>query len=190
MKRIFAAIKIHPEDQFIRIYEDLKSACNYDKLKWVELHNIHITLKFFGETEESRIPEIIDLLKDIALNHSSFNLYINNVGIFGSSYKPRVIWYGIDKNEKLLNLANDVLDRVQDIGFERDRQNFVPHLTIGRIKFIVDKQSFQKVIQQYKTVKIQEQKVGEFYLIESFLRPQGPEYKILQSFQLQQQKAV
>lgn len=185
MKRIFAAIKINPTDQFVNIYEDLKASCRFDKIKWVELYNIHFTLKFFGETEESKIKEIILQLKQIAGDHSSFLLKMSDVGIFGSSYSPRVIWIGIEKNENMVDLANDVLDKMQNLGFERDRQNFIPHLTIGRVKFISNKKIFQEVINKYKSVKIQDQKVDQFYLIESILRREGPEYKILGTFQLQ-----
>lgn len=185
MKRIFAAIKIQPSGTFHNTYYGLKSNLKSEKIKWVELENIHITLKFFGETDESKIDGIKELLAEIAGQHSSFSLNINNVGIFGSSYKPKVIWLGIEKNEKLYSLANNVLDQLGSLGFKRDRQNFVPHLTIGRIKFIDNKIRFQEVIDRYKSREIQEQKVNQFYLIESILRPQGPEYRIIESFSLQ-----
>jgi len=185
MKRIFAAVKINPVDQFVQIYNDLKSACLHDKIKWVELYNIHITLKFFGETEENRIKGIKELLTEISKKHSSFTLNVKDAGIFGSSYNPRVIWFGIENRELLIDLANDVLNRVGSLGFERGRQNFVPHITIGRIKYLDDKKQFQESISKFKSVEIQEQKVDQFYLIESILTPKGPEYKILQSFPLQ-----
>lgn len=185
MKRIFAAIKIQPSEVFLNTYFQLKSNLKNEKIKWVELENIHVTLKFFGETEESRIGGINELLSNIAHDHASFSLSLKNVGIFGSSYNPRVIWFGIEKNDQLISLANDVLDRVGNIGFKRDRQNFVPHLTIGRIKFIDDKKRFQEVISRFQTIDIQGQTVAQFYLIESILRPQGPEYKILETFNLQ-----
>lgn len=185
MKRIFAAIKINPVDQFVQVYEDIKSSCSNDKIKWVELYNIHITLKFFGETEESRIEGIKELLTEVSKKYFSFSLKIKDVGIFGSSYNPKVIWFGIDRSEKLIDLANDVLDQVESLGFERGRQNFVPHITVGRIKNLDDKKRFQEVIQKYKSIEIQEQKVNEFYLIESILTPKGPEYNILKSFPLQ-----
>ncbi len=184
MKRIFAAIKIQPTEVFHNTYYQLKSKLKNEKIKWVELENIHITLKFFGETDESKIEGITELLTEIAQNHSPFTLELKDVGIFGSSYNPRVIWFGIEKSEQLTYLANDVLDQVGSLGFVRDRQNFVPHLTIGRIKFIDDKKRFQEVISRFKSIEIQEQKVDQFYLIESILRPQGPEYTILESFNL------
>ncbi len=184
MKRIFVALKIHPSEKFLTIYDELKSACRNDKIKWVEPYNIHMTLKFLGETEEDKIGSIRNVLSGISFRNQSFELKLKDVGIFGSSYKPRVIWFGIEENESLINLANDVLDQMHDLGFEKDRQNFVPHLTIGRIKFIDNKRTFQEVINKYRSIKIQEQKVDQFYLIESILRQQGPEYKILESFLL------
>ena len=174
MKRIFAAIKIQPDEVFNDIYYQLKSQLKNEKIKWVALEKMHITLKFFGETEESRIAPIIDLLDDISNHHSSFSLNIKNVGIFGSSYNPRVIWFGLDKAELLVNLANDVLNKVESLGFERGRQNFVPHLTVGRIKYLDNKQRFQEIDGQYKTIDIQQQQVDQFSLIESTLTPQGP----------------
>ncbi len=184
MKRLFAAIKIYPSENFLKVYYGLKSNLRNDKIKWVDTKNIHITLKFFGETEESSIPEITDRLGGIARNHSSFVLDIKNVGIFGSSYRPKVIWFGIQQNEQLTGLASDVLDVMDEIGFKRDRQNFVPHLTTGRIKFVDNKSRFQQVIDNYRSKEIQNQEVTGFNLYESILKPQGPEYKIIERFQL------
>jgi len=184
-KRIFAAIKISPNENFIRIYDELKSACRYDKINWVKPHNVHITLKFFGETEESRINDIIPVLSDIANNHNSFSFRLKDVGIFGSHYKPRVIWFGMDGIKEIQALANNVLDEVDLLGFKRDRQNFVPHLTIGRIKYTDNKRLFQQTIEKYKSIDIQSQTVDRFYLIESFLHSDGPVYEVLEEFPLQ-----
>ena len=185
MKRLFAAIKIYPSEDFLQIYYNLKSNLRNDKIKWVDTKNIHITLKFFGETEEDRIHEMAEKLKTIAGNHLRFTMNIINVGIFGSSYKPRVIWFGIEKNEQRMTLATAVISEMDKLGFKRDRQNFVPHLTIGRIKYIDDKDRFQQVIDKYKSTDIQKQEVSGFNLYESVLKPAGPEYKVVESFSLQ-----
>ncbi|MCD4790473.1 MAG: RNA 2',3'-cyclic phosphodiesterase [Bacteroidales bacterium] len=184
MKRIFAAIKIHPSNQFLKVYYDLKTAMRNDKIKWVDTQNIHVTMKFFGETEEDRIENIITILSEISLRYKPFTLELKDVGIFGSSYKPRVIWFGIEENKIMQSLAMDTLDEMGKIGFEKDRQNFVPHLTIGRIKFVNDKKRFREIIDRYKSIEIQKENVVEFSLIESILRPQGPEYKIIETFKL------
>ena len=58
MKRLFAALKINPDAGFLTEYRNLQAAMKYQQIKWVEERNIHITLKFFGETQESEIPAI------------------------------------------------------------------------------------------------------------------------------------
>jgi 2'-5' RNA ligase len=186
MKRLFAAIKIYPSDTFLQVYYGLRTSLRNDKIKWVDTKNIHITLKFFGETGEDKIPEITEKLTEIAHVSPFFTMNIKNVGIFGSSYKPRVIWFGIEKNEQLTVLASQVLNAMDEIGFKRDRQNFVPHLTVGRIKYIDDKNRFQQTIDKYKFTEIQNQEVSGFNLYESILRPQGPEYRIIEKIDFAQ----
>ena len=186
MKRLFAAIKIIPSEGFLETYYGLKTNLRNDKIKWVDINNIHITLKFFGETPEERIPEINKRLNGIAALHSNFTLDIRDIGIFGSSYKPKVIWFGIEENEQLMKLGLEILTGMDDIGFKHDRQNFIPHLTIGRIKFIDDKKRFQQVIDKYKSLEIQQQDVPGFTLYESILRPKSPEYKVIEQFTFNQ----
>jgi RNA 2',3'-cyclic 3'-phosphodiesterase len=185
MKRLFSAIKIHPSKEFIRIYNELQNSLRNNNIKWVDVNNIHITLKFFGETDESQIPAINTALNQVANDNISFELKLMNAGIFGSSYNPRVIWFGIDKNPVLEKLAFNVLNAMNKIGFEKDRQNFVPHLTVGRIKFINEKKNFQEIIGRYHKIDIQKEKIENFHLFESILKPRGPEYKVLTNFILQ-----
>jgi RNA 2',3'-cyclic 3'-phosphodiesterase len=184
MKRIFAAIKILPSENFISVIYQLKNALRTESIKWVEPHNIHITLKFFGETEESRIGEIITQLTQVANAHKPFKFSVRGSGVFGSSYDPRVIWLGIDHSLELQKLSSDVLDSLAAIGWKKDRQNFVPHLTVGRIKHISDKPKLKEVIKKFENFEIQMVATNAFYLYESILKPTGPVYHVLETFGL------
>ncbi len=184
MKRLFAAVKIHPSPEFLETYNSLKSGLKFAEIKWVKPEIIHVTLKFFGETDEKRIPDIKKVLKEVAQRHQPFTSELANVGIFGSTYDPRVIWFGLEKAEPLQSLAQDVLSSVEQIGWPRDRQNFVPHLTIARIKHVPDKRLFQQIIDQHKNDRFQELKVTEFHLYESVLQREGPIYRVLDSYSL------
>lgn len=184
MKRLFAAVKIHPSPEFLKIYNSLRANLKFAEIKWVKPEIIHVTLKFFGETEERKIPDISKVLKEVASRHPRFDAELVNVGIFGSSYNPRVIWFGMQKAEPLKALANDVLKSVEAIGWERDRQNFVPHLTIARIKYVPDKRLFQAMIDEYKNAFIQQISVADFHLYESLLFKEGPVYKVLENYTL------
>lgn len=183
-KRLFIAVRIHPDKQFLRFYEQLKNALQQDKIKWVEEENIHFTLKFIGETPAYQVEDIIYALREARLGIMPFELVIENMGIFGSSYNPRVIWLGIRDEVQIFNLAENIFNELESLGFERDRQNFVPHLTIGRIKFLQDKNRFQRIIEKQKPGLIQTIRVEEFYLIESLLQPTGPIYEVIETFNL------
>jgi 2'-5' RNA ligase len=70
------------------------------------------------------------------------------------------------------------------LGFEKDRQNFVPHLTVGRIRYFQDKALLRQETDKYKSIELQRELVNGFYLYESNLKPTGPVYKIVESFNL------
>jgi 2'-5' RNA ligase len=184
MKRLFAAIKIHPSARFISVLNAISASLSHERIKWVEPENMHLTLKFFGETAENKIPAICKAMQNSASKSKPFTLNIANTGIFGSRYDPKVIWFGINNNEVLQNLAENIFAELEAVDYARDRQNFVPHLTIGRIKEVNDKSLFQQIISKYNTIDIQQEHVGEIVLYESILDRKGPTYVKIFSAQL------
>ena len=184
MKRLFAAIKVTPSEAFLSRYYALKKSLEGEKIKWVEPENIHITMKFFGETPEHHIPAIHAALEKAASISAPFAFNIMNTGIFGSAYKPRVIWFGIEPADGIIRLSESIFDQLHKIGIERDRQNFVPHLTIARIKFLENREHFQDVISHHREGHIQKEEVNVFHLFESRLSPGGPKYTVLNSYLL------
>ncbi len=182
MKRLFAALKIHPGDDFLKSYRELKQELGHERIKWVEDSNIHITLKFFGETAEQKIPVICSVLKNRAAMTRSFDCQLTGLGIFGSAYAPKVIWVGIAPYAELVNLMKYIHDDLKVAGFEPDRQNLVPHLTLGRIKFLQDKVLFNRTISGYNTLSSSPFPISEMILYESILRRVGPEYIVTEKF--------
>ncbi len=187
MKRLFLAVKITPDKKLNQLFQNLRTDLTNEKIKWVDPMNLHLTLKFFGETEEIRIKEINQLIEHIISKTNSFCFEISNLGIFGSSYKPKVVWLGINKSNELINLADSILNELKTIGFERDRQNFVPHLTLGRINYLTDKKRFKQIVSKYNISKIQTVNVNEIFLFESILRKEGPIYNIISCYKLRDQ---
>lgn len=182
MKRIFAAVKTEPGENFIRSYGELRSRLIAEPIKWVEEHNIHITIKFFGETEENLIPAISETLGMIAQNCPVVNFKLKGIGLFGSKYQPRVVWAGVDPPGPLACLMQTTQKEMEKYGFKNDSQNIVPHLTLGRIKDLKDKQLFQKVINSYREIHSDPMKISECILYESILHREGPQYISLGKF--------
>jgi RNA 2',3'-cyclic 3'-phosphodiesterase len=185
MKRLFAAIKIQPDRAFLDQLFQLKLQLKHERIKWVEDHNIHVTLKFLGDTEVKKIPEIEHVLQQVASGHSPFAVRLNTLGIFGSRYDPRIIWVGIEPYDHLVMLMKDLHAELKTIGYEPDRQNLVPHLTVGRIKEIKDKQLFRRIIGKFREISSKEMIVTECVLYESILKKEGPVYLILRTFPFQ-----
>lgn len=185
MKRLFIAIKIEPDHSFIEIYNELTAGLRYEMLRFIEMKNLHLTLRFIGETEEDKIPDIDRMMIKTAVTAQSFMLNINKTGVFGSSYNPKVLWFGIDPNEHLTHLHTGVERNLSKVGFYPDRQNFVPHLTLSRIKKLKDLKLFQKIISEFREKEIMTQDVQSFSLIESMLMKEGPIYTTLNSYPLQ-----
>ena len=176
MKRLFIATKFKPDDNTLRIYNSMRRVLGYNKIRWVEPDNFHLTFKYIGNTFEEKIPVIIDVIKNTVENYQVIKLELNKVGIFGSRYNPRVIWFGIDENKLLENLGLDLIHNLDVAGFSKDAQNFVPHITLARINKITDKQLFNRDIEKVKDVFLQHIIVDKIVLLESILSPKGLHY--------------
>ncbi len=185
MKRLFVAIKIKPDEVFLEQFRELKDALKHEPIKWVEEHNIHITLKFFGDTDEQRIPAIGRALDRVAGETRAFRFSLKGLGIFGSKYEPRVIWTAIRPYETLAGLMEQVHASLETEGFERDRQNLVPHLTLGRIKYLKDRKLFQDVIDESRDMASAPITAAGMILFESILKKEGPEYRMIQAHPFQ-----
>lgn len=181
-KRLFAAVKIHPSDAFLSVYNQIKTLLKHERITWVNPTVMHLTIKFFGEISVDQIPAISKCLQEATQKVQSFELEVKNTGMFGSRYDPRVIWFGIEDGNALKELFISVSDQLQTIGILPDRQNFVPHLTIGRIKEIKNKQNFQATLEQFRSHESGRQTIREMILFESILRREGPIYKHVEVF--------
>jgi 2'-5' RNA ligase len=183
-KRLFAAIKIIPDSHFISVFEEMKQRLRHEKIKWVETNNLHLTLKFFGETPLERIPRITTALGNAVNRSSSFQMKVEKTGIFGSRYDPKLVWAGISDVDPLIGLEKDIMKQLMKIGFRENRGNFVPHLTLGRIKNLQDKKLFQNIIADFWEESYQEIVVEKLYLFDSILQKTGPVYSVVKEFQL------
>ena len=187
MKRLFLAIPIKTNDNgFIPLLEGLRRQLAHEKrINWVKPEHIHLTLKFIGNTPNEDIPKIIDAVGEMLHNHKSFTMDFNRTGIFGSRYAPRVLWLGMQNTpQELYELEEDTLSTFDKLGYLRDRQNFVPHITLGRIKELCEKQYFQKVVAATEQKSYIKQDVNEIILFQSILRPEGAFYKEIKKFEL------
>ena len=180
-KRTFLAIHIPTTVDYSGLVDRLKKNLTHEKfINYCRPENIHLTLKFLGSTPVDDIPNIIEACKKVARHHQPFTMDFDRTGLFGSNRVPRVMWLGMnDQPQALFDLENDLLDAFDDLGYIRDRQNFVPHLTVCRIKSLVDKQFFMQIYNSIEPKTYLHADVKELVYYQSILQPTGPIYKPL-----------
>jgi len=182
MKRLFCAIKIKPNQATRDALNTFREELYGERINWVAPENLHITLKFFGDTLNKAEAGIIKALERAAANAIPFSFQLKGCGTFGNPRMPRVIWLGIHEAEGLKTLYHNVNQALEPLGHQPDRKLFVPHLTVGRIKHLDEKDLLRDLLAEYDQLAFGRVAIDRFYLFQSILRPEGPEYHIIQEF--------
>jgi 2'-5' RNA ligase len=105
------------------------------QVSWTKPSSIHLTLKFLGNVEVSRIERVSNAVRRAATGTSPFELEVSGTGCFPSPRSPRVLWVGLSVvPETLKQLYAHIEDELMQEGFAREKRKFSPHLTIGRIR--------------------------------------------------------
>ena len=102
---------------------------------WVTRENMHVTLNFLGDVDESEIPSVCRLIARTVEEFGSFELSVKGLGCFPKPDKPRIIWMGIEEGaQELTELQSQLAAALETMRFPRDRNDFRPHLTLGRLQ--------------------------------------------------------
>lgn len=184
MLRLFCAIKVPPNDNIKEALEVFQTELADARINWVSPQNLHITLKFFGDTPTEMLDPVAEALQRTAANFPPFSFSVKGCGTFGSKKEPQVIWLGIQNADLLVELYHNLNKHLAPLGFVPDKKIFIPHLTIGRVKSISNTLSLRSLETQFSNQTFATVDARSLYLIESLLRPQGPLYKTVQEFKL------
>ena len=134
--RLFIAVELPDavKTELGSLIRALKAA-DIDGVRPVRPEGMHLTLKFLGDVDGSRVDAITEALSSAAAEHSHFRLGLGEAGAFPNLRKPRVLWVGVDGDmEALASLQSDVEGALETAGFPRDKQAYSPHLTLARIR--------------------------------------------------------
>jgi RNA 2',3'-cyclic 3'-phosphodiesterase len=208
--RVFIAIDI---DEKVRaaiadVQKQLNAKVDIRKgdAKWVEPENIHLTLKFLGEIDDSKLPEIKEITEQVTAAHNKFTLDIESVGSFGGR-SAKVVWVGAgtrlgegaDKatqatempsrsregTDELLALQKDLDEQLTLADFPSEDREFSAHLTICRVRNPKAGFKLAEAVGQFAKLKLGLIDASAVCVYQSQLTPDGPIYAQLASFKLQ-----
>ncbi len=148
-------------------------------MKPVENENLHITLRFLGQIPVSLVDEIYNnVLARLALKR--FKIRLVGLGAFPSITRPRVVWVGVREGGDILQEIYGEIERgLRRLGFKPEREQFVPHVTLARIKGSRNIEKLVRLLQEYSEFEIGEIVVDSVRLKQSILTPRGPIYRTL-----------
>jgi len=156
--RLFIASPVILDD-YASIKEDFEDIIEG---KWVEEQNLHLTWVFLGDVKNEQ--PIIEKLQEISTLET--HVEVKELGYFGRP--PRVFF--AKSEEKILY---DKAKEFRGSGF--DLYRFKPHMTLCRIKNIIDYKAYKEKLKTYR-----EKPLGlilpEITLYESTLSPMGAHY--------------
>ena len=145
-------------------------------VRWTPPQNLHLTLRFLGDTPEEQLAPVADALDAVAAGAASFELELGAAGAFPEARNARVLWVGlVDADRKLRKLRNQVEAAVRGLGWKREGRPFAPHLTLARLR----RPTRLPAGGWTETVPRCRFAVKEIALIRSILKPAGAEYCVL-----------
>ncbi|MEM2094541.1 MAG: RNA 2',3'-cyclic phosphodiesterase [Candidatus Bathyarchaeia archaeon] len=177
--RIFVAIDVPDGEVKEKITEFQKKLIQTGAdLKLVEPENIHITLRFLGDTQISLVEKL--KLELGAIRFSPFKIVLREVGAFPDLNRINVVWIGIGEgNLALIDLWNKVNRSLTNCGVPMDRRGFSPHLTVARVRSGRNKDALSKTIIDLSDFEFGAFEADSFTLKQSILTPAGPIYRNL-----------
>ncbi len=177
MIRTFIAVEL-PE-RLIPEIRKIGTTLNTPGIKLVEPELVHITMKFLGEIDETKVEPVASALSQI--NCRPFEARIRGIGVFPKPAYIKVIWLGAEGD---FNTLYEEVERVlSPFGFEKEG-HFTPHATLARVKELRDKAGLLEKIKELEGVDLGTINVASICLKKSTLMPGGPVYETLREIKL------
>ncbi|MCK4659549.1 MAG: RNA 2',3'-cyclic phosphodiesterase [Phycisphaerae bacterium] len=177
--RLFIAIELSDEIK-ASLRKTQRELSAFDRaVRWVTADQMHLTLKFLGEVPDTRADDIRAATERIAQVSSPFEIAVGGCGCFPPKGRVRVVWMGVEEASGALAECNEHCESIYaEIGFERERRAFSPHLTLGRIREDKTDGRLREAVEAVQA-DIHRQKATEMCVVQSTLTPHGARYAII-----------
>lgn len=175
--RLFIAIRV-PEiilpqwkQAQLHLKKDIKSR-EYE-VNWTPFENYHITLQFLGDSDESKIDLLKNLLQNLAQNFPPFDLAITGMSAFADLLHARVLYLGVQNKKVLRSLHAQLVADLNSMDFHSHHSDYNPHMTILRFR---NPHAVKDLISPFERKKWGKVHVNELVLFKSELKGHYPVY--------------
>jgi RNA 2',3'-cyclic 3'-phosphodiesterase len=184
--RLFIAIEL-PEDvrrDLGRLQEVLRADAHAgaQKAAWVRPQNLHITLKFLGETSDDQAARLCAALREVPFE-GGIHLRWSNLLCLPLRGPVRIIAIALAGDlEPLCQLQGQVEAVCDQMGFGRENRRYLPHVTIARCRPPLPPLRRQPLIDRAAASAPSPFEVRQFVLMQSILSREAAQYTPLARF--------
>lgn len=154
-------------------------------VRWVKPQGMHLTIFFLGETAEDLISRVSDTVQSASKDERAFIMKLSGCGVFPDASRAKVIWVGVKEGEEELKYLKTKLDlNLSGVGFEPEKRRYQPHLTLGRIRYPLEREIIGRFLSENASFQSSSVTVENLVLYESRLSRHGTYYNPLVKFKL------
>lgn len=184
--RTFIAVDLPSSvlDALEQITSQLQEKLPNTPVRWVDVQKMHLTLKFLGDISKENIGMVEKILLSEGVKRPVMEIGIGGIGAFPKMRHPRVIWIGVEAPPDLFDLRRGIEDGIARLGYNYDKYEFTPHLTLGRISRKAsarDVRTVGNVLHDFQVGFIGVARIEAVHLYRSDLSPDGAKYSCLYS---------
>jgi len=184
--RTFVAVDVSPgiRANAARLISDLESSGA--PYRWCQPEHLHVTLNFLGDVLEQEVPQVCRLVEQACQGLTSFPLEVGPLDCLPNWEKPRTIWLQVTEGaDRLADLNDRIATRLEAMRFPRDRHDYQPHMTLGRIQRGGHRnQALLEKCGQFKSHIAGGCLVDQVIVYSSFLDRTGPSYTPMSRIEL------
>lgn len=171
--RTFLAVPISATDELRSMLQQLAEL--RPRLKTISEDQLHVTSVFLGETDESLLPELKEIVNRVSGSLNSERVALRGLGAFPQDTRPTVVWAGFASSTPLIRLADILNTECELLGFPRETRPYYPHLTLARVK-AQPPDELAELIRKHTATDFGTAMISNLTLFRSDLGPAGPTY--------------
>jgi len=175
--RGFIAVDIPPSPPLESFADQLRNASA--SLKVVSTDQLHLTVKFLGDTEEGLVSEIVATIREACAEVRPFDITVRGTGAFPSLSRMNVIWVGVDGAEPIARIAAALEASLESLGFAAERRPWKAHVTLARVKGHRDLDRVRRILEDRRDEVFGGHRIDRIHLKKSVLTSGGAQYSIV-----------